>query len=119
MKRYSMLAIVSALTMICLTGCGNNNKNASDGNMEGTASLTETSISETSESRKDNPDFNDLDDNNDGILDGSELRDDADNIGDGVVTVVEDVVTEAGDIVSDVFTAAEDMFDGNDTNATE
>ena len=114
MKRYSMLAIVSALTMICLTGCGNNNKNASDGNMEGTASLTETS-----ESIKDNPDFNDLDDNSDGILDGSELRDDADNIGEGVVTVVEDVVTGAEDIVSDIFTAAEDMFDGNDTNATE
>lgn len=116
MKRYSMLAIVSALTAICLTGCGNNNKNASEGN---NISMTETSVIETSESRKDNPDFNDLDDNSDGILDDSELRDDADNIGDGVVTVVEDVVTGAGDIVSDIFTAAEDMFDGNDTNATE
>ena len=109
-----MLAIVSALTMICLTGCGNNNKNASDGNMEGTASLTETS-----ESIKDNPDFNDLDDNSDGILYDSELRDDADNIGEGVVNVLEDLVTGSEDIVSDVFTAAEDMFDGHDTNATE
>ncbi len=99
-----ILSALFALTIVSagFTGCGSNN------DQSGAENNNNTTTYDTKESIH-NPDFNDLDDNSNGVLDDNELRDDTDNIGDGVETVIdeivtgaEDIVSGAGDIVSDI-----------------
>ncbi|HAS79272.1 MAG TPA: hypothetical protein DCS38_06305 [Ruminococcus sp.] len=113
MKKILSAVLLSMLITGSFTGCGNSKADSSSS--EAQTSAAETVIS--SESR--NKDFDDLDDNNDGILDSGELKDDIDNIGDDVVTIIDDAGNLAEDIVSDVMPGDNDNSDTVSQSITE
>lgn len=114
MKKILSAVVLSMLTAVSFTGCGKSKTDSS--NSEAQTSAAETTVI-SSENR--NEDFDDLDENDDGILDSGELKDDMDNIGDDVVTIIDDAGNLAEDIVSDIMPGDSDNSDTVSQSITE
>lgn len=113
MKKILSAFMLSMLIAVSFTGCGKSNADSSSS--EARTSAAETVIS----SENQNKDFDDLDENDDGILDSGELKDDIGNIGDDIVTIIDDAGNLAEDIVSDVIPGDNDNSDTVSQSITE
>ncbi len=98
MKKFLSALLVSLIVSLSFTACGSDNGNQST-------------------AEKHNPDFDDMDKNDDGIIDDTEMGDigedivsGVDNIGDDIGTMAEDIVSGAEDIVSDAGDVIDDIM---------